>query len=45
MTVPAHFEQLLLVYTAYHYFGIFISDPRVKWARQIGHRRRTVCAR
>ena len=28
-----------------HYFGTFIIDPRVKWARQIGHRRRMACIR
>jgi glyceraldehyde-3-phosphate dehydrogenase (NADP+) len=33
------------VITSEHYFGIPISEPRVKWARQIGHRRRMACAR
>src|SRR5215212_2629620 len=28
-----------------HYFGSFIGNPREKWARQIGHRRRKACAR
>jgi transposase len=31
--------------TLYHYFGTFISGPRVKRARHIGHRRRMACAR
>jgi IS1 family transposase len=32
-------------YAVYHYFGTFISEPRVKRARQNGHRRRMACAR
>jgi hypothetical protein len=30
---------------SYHYFGSFIREPRVKRARQIGHRRRMACIR
>src|SRR5215212_9919853 len=28
-----------------HYFGTLVVEPRVKWARQIGHRRRRAWAR